>query len=193
MKIFVDVDGVVIDTTGALADYYNEHYHSEEDFTEADGDKIEVWDAHDQLPLMNGEIEHIFESDYFWDNVRIKPNAQLVLEYLSTKHDVYFVSIGSSINIGKKTKFLRKHFPFVHNHIMLAMNGDMSMDKSVVNMEGGMIIDDHMSNLNSSNARFKVLFKDLGEKEWNKYDVSTTPDIITKGWFELVKHGIFGG
>lgn len=193
MNIFIDFDGVVADTTGALADYYNEYHHTHEDFIEADGDKIEVWDAHDQMPLMNGDIEHIFESDYFWDNVRIKPHAEEIIELLSKHHDVYFVSIGSSKNISKKTKFLHKHFPFVHNHIMLAMNGNMSMNKSIVNMEGGMIIDDHISNLTSSNARFKVLFKDLGDKEWNKYDVRTTPDLVAKGWMDIIKWGAFGG
>lgn len=183
MRIFVDVDGTVLDTTGALADYYNEHYHTEEGFIEADGDLIEVWDAHDQMPLMNGAIEHIFESDFFWDNVRIKEGAvDIIRGWVEDGEEVYFLSIGSSTNIAKKTEFLKKHFPFVHRHIMLVQNKFMKMDKSIVDMAGAMIIDDHVSNLLTCNAEYKVLFKDLGDKEWNKIPRGVHDIAVMKKW-----------
>lgn len=185
MKIFLDCDGCVIDTTGALADYYNEHYHTEEWFIEADGDRISKWNAIDEMPLMNGKIEHIFESDFFWENVRLKKGAQQTIKhFVDDANEVYFLSIGSSTNIAKKTKFLKEHFPFVHRHIMLVQNKFLKMDKSIIDMSGGILIDDHINNLLTCNAEHKILFKDLGEKEWNQIPEGVTDIKVISSWYD---------
>ena len=51
--------------------------------------------------------------------------------------------------------------------ITISFPEEVLADKSMINMEGSIFIDDHSKNLKSSNAKYKILFEPHGEKNWN--------------------------
>lgn len=184
INLFIDFDGTVADSTGAMADFYNEHCHHLVGFTPADGDDIRTWDGYDQMPLLKDagyESEDIFTSKFFFDNVRLKKDAVRAIQSLqdSGLYNIYFVSIGEPRNIAMKTKFLARNFPFISNHIMLTQVGNMIMDKSIVDMDNGIFIDDNEDCLFSSNADYKLLFSDNGICEWNENWLDMKLDYFT--------------
>jgi 5'(3')-deoxyribonucleotidase len=85
------------------------------------------------------------------------PNAKEVLKELNNKYNIIICSIGTNMNLSRKAKWINQYLPFIKNCILIN-NGNSLMDKSIVNMKDGILIDDVGSNLISSNAKYKICF-----------------------------------
>lgn len=170
LPLYIDIDSTLIDTTQAMCDWYNHVYQWHKGFKPAIGKNIYEWDGKDQMPLLQkGDIEEIFNSDFFFKCVKPKANAYEVLKRLhdSDKFLISFCSIGTCLNISKKVLYLKDNFPFIKNHYMLVQdNGcNLKMDKSKI-VNDGLLLDDHQDNLKG--AKYPVLMRDEGIKSWNK-------------------------
>jgi 5'(3')-deoxyribonucleotidase len=73
-------------------------------------------------------------------------------------------------NIARKAKWIKNNMPYINDAILLTNQG-IKMDKGIVNMDypGSIFIDDVKSNLDSSNAKRKILFgkRFVWNREWN--------------------------
>jgi 5'(3')-deoxyribonucleotidase len=114
------------------------------------------------------DAKKVFDSKYFFDNVEFFPQAKEVVTKLinDERFEVIFCSIGTVKNISNKMEFLEKHFP---NVTQIMIKNGQEMDKSLVNMNNAMFIDDNTDNLNSSNASINACFSydNCLDKEWN--------------------------
>lgn len=165
-KLFCDFDSVLVDTNSAFCDYYNTFYRRKEGFEWANVDELEKWNFTDVCPLAINDVNKIFGSEELTYRLELFPHAYRVLKDLSEKYEVIIVSIGTFDNISNKNKWIRKHLPFIKEAIMLCKDQDVIMDKSIVDMSSGVFIDDIKSNLDSTNAKRKILF---GKKfAWNE-------------------------
>lgn len=172
LKLYIDVDNCLVHSVRRMCDIYTKYYSSHPNYIKPNPDKIMKWDAEDELPLLTKEdIKNLFEEDEFYTGEIIKDDAIKVLYELhsSNKFDFCFVSIGTSKNIANKTQFLENYLPFIQQHIMLVKNfvSDLRMDKSILTGKG-VLLDDHVNNLITTNVDFPVLFKDQGNREWNE-------------------------
>jgi len=196
MNLFVDVDGVVLDCITVICKLYNKNFCNHKDFIEAIPSKVSCWDFSNQCPLCKNEdsgnsklIEEWFGSEEFWDIANdIKPTKDSInaLKILSSKYNITFCSIGSSKNISYKTLWLNKFFPD-YNQVLIK-NNNCTMDKSCVNMENSIFIDDNMRNLETSNAKYKFIFGEL--YDWNRAwteDIHSKQDGRLHTWSEVIQ------
>jgi 5'(3')-deoxyribonucleotidase len=166
-KIFMDIDGTIINSYKALCYVYNNTYSNHKDFKPAQWYLIERYDAKCQCPLISNILE-LFDNPLFFENAEfLCGNTYDVLKKVNEKYDVIPTSIGTFTNLSMKAKWIRDNIPFIKQCILLN-NGANTMNKGIVNMKGGIIVDDVLSNLESSNADFKIIMGD--EYEWNKSD-----------------------
>jgi len=164
-KFFLDFDGTIVNSTKSFANTYNILYQNFQEFKPADYTKLQQYNFRDICPLVNNPLD-IFDHDLFFQYLEfINDNTYEVLEKLDRKYQVIVTTIGTPINLSKKSIWLSERLPFIKDYILL-FNDGCKMDKSVVNMENGIFMDDVYSNLESSNARDKVLFGKL--YDWNK-------------------------
>jgi 5'(3')-deoxyribonucleotidase len=166
-KLFLDYDGVLVDSITSFCRTYDLLYYYNEKWKPANPEKVNRWDFKDECPLLDGvsDIEYIFAHQSFFNLLHLFPNARTVIEALEQKYNIYIVTIGTLDNLSLKAKWINQNL-FNIDNVILLNNCDCKMDKSIVNMEGGILIDDHEDNLFSSNASRKICF---GKKyDWNK-------------------------
>jgi len=164
MPLILDVDDSIINSTQSFAECYNLLYKNHTDFAEADWTKCNKYDLSDIAPLQTDPLE-IFSSKLFFELVKPFPNAVEVLEALTKHFDIYLCSIGTSQNIKLKLDYIEKTFPFIEN-ILPIVNKHCIMNKSMINMENKIFIDNVASNLFSSNASIKMCYGEV--KSWNE-------------------------
>jgi 5'(3')-deoxyribonucleotidase len=121
----------------------------------------------DQCPLVktNNNVEKMFGCQDFWSWLEFMPNAKETLEKLNEDFNLIICSIGTYKNIERKSKWIARNLPFIKNCILIN-NGDIRMDKSIVDMSDGILIDDVASNLELSNAKYKICFGKI--YPWNE-------------------------
>ena len=163
-KFFCDLDSTITNSVLAYTKVYNKIYQYYPDFKIADPNKLKQYNLKDICPLVNNPLD-IFDHDLFFKYLEfINDNTYEVLERLSGKYQLIVTSIGRPKNLSKKALFLEEKLPFIKDYILL-FNDGCKANKSIINMENGIFIDDMSSNLISSNAKIKILY---GKRfEWN--------------------------
>lgn len=164
-RIFLDVDGVVLDSIGAVLKCFS--IIEGIDYTKS---QVKKWNFNDAIPHAKEiDIENIFASDLFWREVKFIDGAK---DFINEHNDrVVFCSIGDARNQIRKIQFLNKHFPNVAMlPVITKVNKDRIIGKHLIRMtENDCFIDDSSSNINESMAGLKILFDDKGswDCEWN--------------------------
>ncbi len=159
-KLILDFDNTLVNSTKAFIRVYNLIYGSRYIGTT---DKIPAWDKvrkydfTDEIPSLTSSMKHsIFNSPKFYEFLEFYPNAKESINRLSQDYTVEIVSICSPETVKMKADFISKHLP--NCHFQPVLYGQFK-DKSHINMENCIFIDDHAGNLITSNARVKICFK----------------------------------
>lgn len=177
-KIFIDFDGTIINTIQAYVDVYNELYLDYPSFKTAESYLINQYDMRDQCKLVENVLD-IFEHPLFFQFANfINDNTYEVLEQLNQKYKIIICSIGTPKNIAYKARWLEDKLPFIKDYILIA-NPNCKMDKSIVNAEDSIFIDDIPSNLLSNKSSRKILFGKIypWNDEWNGERCETWSDV----------------
>lgn len=157
IKLFVDIDNTIINTNKAFCEVYNSLYRFHPDFKKADYTKVTNYSFSCECPLVSNPLE-LFEEELFFDVCEfINDNTYEVLKELNQKYKIIVLSIGTPKNLANKAYWLEEKLPFINDYILIN-NSNCIMDKSIVNAEDSIIIDDMPSNLRTSNAETKILF-----------------------------------
>lgn len=176
-KLFLDFDSTIAQSTKAFCETYNQLYCNHKDFIPANHLKTKKWNLKDQCPLAQNTID-IFSHPKFFEVLEFMPNAEEVIKELCNKYQVVICSIGTFDNISLKSQWIKNNMPYINNAILLNNEG-IKMDKSTVQMEGSVFIDDVSSNLFSVNAELKILY---GQRfDWNK----DWQGLWCKDWLEI--------
>ncbi len=167
--IFFDFDSTIVDSVKAYCKTYNRLFQNHPNFVPANYAQCHDYDITKIAPLSQ-DIYYVFGHKKFFDYCEfVNENTKEVLEKLNEKYRIVICSIGNPSNIHFKTLWINKYIPFVKDYIMLvdnSKNTHSKMNKSIIDMKNGIIIDDHIDNLKSSNASKKICFGDYG---WNKH------------------------
>jgi 5'(3')-deoxyribonucleotidase len=166
-KLFVDFDGTITDSARAFCDAYNLTYCNKDNFTPADYTKVNRYDLADQCTLVSTQekVREIFACYEFWSWLDFMDGAKNALEKLNEKYELFICSIGTNLNLSRKAKWIERYLPFIKKCILIN-NGNNTMDKSIIDMSGGILIDDVAKNLVSSNAECKICFGKI--HPWNE-------------------------
>lgn len=181
MKLFIDFDDTIVETMRTYCTTYNHLYKNHPDYKFADYTKVKHWDFREICPLTVDNPNEIFENENFFKFATFYYDVRKVLKKLNEKFEIYIITIGTPKNIELKTRWIAEHLPFIENSIFL-YNKSIKMDKSIIDMSDGILIDDHQNNLFNSNAMGKICFNGSGRKlpwnkDWNGIKVNT--------WVEL--------
>ena len=183
-KLFVDFDNTITNSTKAFCEIYNYIYEYHKNFVKARWEYVNEWDFKDECPLLKDDenmIQDIFASDAFFENLEfLNESTYEALRKLSERYEVILVTIGTFENIALKTQWIAENLPFIKECIFIVNNG-CKMDKSTINMHGGIFLEDHYSNLKSSNASTKICVGKTysWNEKWDGIRCETWDDIIT--------------
>ena len=178
MKLFIDFDNTIANSSEVIVDMLNEHFGKSENF-----EKLRKYDFSDLLPECSyWDIEKFFNSDEMFERLKIFPNMiETVDAFRDFFDEISIVTIGTKDNLENKKRFLKE------NNLELTFYGienNGRSDKSSVDMHNGVFIDDHIGCLHSSNAKIKILMKNVENGEWNK--VEPNDDIyVVNNWYEV--------
>ena len=172
IKLFLDFDSTIVDSVGAYVRTYNQIFKNHPDF-KMGNTNVKQYNMKDQCPLIEYPND-IFSSKNFFNNLKfINKNTLDILNILSLKFDIRICTIGTPNNISLKTKWISDKIPFIKQFYLLCNNFEDKkciMDKSIIDMSGGIFIDDIFENLDSSNAEYKFIFgKEYPWSTTNKY------------------------
>ncbi len=178
MKLFIDFDNTIANSSEVIVDMLNEHFDKNENF-----EKLRKYDFSDLFPECSyWDIEKFFNSDDMFERLKIFPNMiETVDAFKDFFDEISIVTIGTKDNLENKKRFLKE------NNLELTFYGienNGRSDKSSVDMHNGVFIDDHIGCLHSSNAKIKILMKNVENGEWNK--VEPNDDIyVVNNWYEV--------
>lgn len=176
-KLFLDFDCTIANSHKAYCEVYNQLYCNHKDFVPADYLKVKEWSLKDQCPLVEHSIS-VFGHPKFFEILEFMPNAEEIIKELHNKYQIIICSIGTFDNISLKSQWIKNNMPYINNMILINNEG-IKMDKSIVNMNESIFIDDVSSNLFSSNSEMKILY---GQKfKWNE----NWQGLWCKDWFEI--------
>ena len=164
-NLYLDIDGVIIDTIKCIVGLYNDDFYYYKDYKRIYPEDINTYDFSECMCANKDFINTYFNTKRFFDNVEFMENAQETIYMLNNFYNITLVSHGFSPNLRAKVDWINYNLPFVK---FIGINLKESNDKSSVDMSNGIFVDDKVSNLISSNAKEKIIF---GKKyPWNIED-----------------------
>lgn len=175
--MFIDFDGVMVDTVEAIVDLYNEDFRYYSKFEEIHWKDINTWDFKECNCASKEYIDTYFNQQRFFDRLINMPGVRLAINELWDKYDITVVSHGYSPNLRLKQIWLENHYPGIKFE---GINLKQYSDKSHIDMRGGVFIDDSSRNLITSNADVKICFGDL--RSWNE----CWGGLRAKHWMEVM-------
>ena len=165
LKLYIDFDNTLVNTTEAICTLYNERYKHHSSFRHARWWEVHRYDFADECHLLPLEEMHsMFEEDEFFKVVNFMPVASEITLELADYYDIYIVTIGTPKNLELKKEWLKHHMGYVKGFIGVDTN--KYKDKSSVDMSDGIHIDDVSKMLHTSNAMRRICYGDI--EPWNK-------------------------
>ena len=162
-KIYIDFDGVIVNTIKKIVDLYNEDFKYYKKFTPINWIDVESWDFVECECATSEYINTYFNQQRFFDSLEYMDNAKEILQELSNDYEIIIVSLGYSPNLRAKELWIKNNLPFCK---FIGVNMKEYSNKSHIDMSDGIFIDDSIGNLLTSNAKEKICFGD--EYIWNK-------------------------
>lgn len=160
--IYLDVDDVVLNSRSTAVKIFKERYGG--------GGVERSWTFKTtHRGISQEEIIRVFDSDEFWSRVRYKdefmiPFMEEIL--IPWRYNVMLVTKGDEGNIKRKWDMLSGRFDFDRVGF-IALDNDES--KSQVHMWEGIQIDDNYENLRDTDARVKILFREVDDSDYNGF------------------------
>lgn len=175
MKIYLDFDETITNSIESVLSILNPRYN-----TTYSPEEVKLWDFGDVFPNVKpDEIESCFESDTFWHNLTFKEDAKENIDKLLDKgYEIIIVTKGSFNNLVRKVCWINKYFDNKVGIVALAAHES----KGKVDMSDGILIDDNQFYLRESNAKYKVLFENYKDCEWN----NGWDSYVVHNWLEVV-------
>lgn len=177
-KIYLDFDGVIVNTVKAICKLYNDDFKYYKKFQHIDWKTIDTWDFTELNCTTPCYINVYFNTERFFNNLEFMPLAKRNIKLLQDKYEIVVVSSGYSPNLKIKEKWILEHLPNVK---FIGVNLKEYKDKSHIDMSDGIFFDDSESNLKTSNAIRNICFGEI--HSWNKHWDGERVD----NWYEVLE------
>lgn len=171
-KIFISLDGIVIDVLRTITRIYNEDHEYYKDFTPIDYHDIKTW-KFEELSLEPFEyIQLYMNNPRFFDKAEMIDSAKWIIDRLYELQDfqIIFYSNGTHPNVILKKRWILNNFPyadFIYNY------------ETPIDMRNSYCVDNNSENLYKCNAEEKICFGDVFDKneDWDGLRIKTWSDI----------------
>ena len=159
-NIYWDVDDVVLNTSETLVKIINEKYLIPNGIDAKTIYDIRDWNLKSIYKYLTPEqLNEIFASNEFWDNVSIKMGfIQIIKSGVLSNYFNYFLTIGTEENLSRKEQFLKDQLGDDYEQFFFIGIPD-GKNKSEWDMYDSIQIDDNFENLVDTNAKIKILLK----------------------------------
>lgn len=178
-RLICDADGVITDSIASIVSCYDEDFQFYNGFKKIHSTDIHTYNF-DELTLASKEyINHLWNRPRFFERLQLIPYAREVLTILNIQYDIEIATAGYSPNLKQKEIYLSNRLPFLKKINLI--NLKEYPDKSHLDMNNAIFIDDQANNLVTSNATHKICFGDV--EEWN----NSWSGERCYNWHELMK------
>lgn len=178
LDLYIDFDNTIVNSSEIIVNMLNEEFGIKRDYK-----KLRKYDFTDLFPKCTyWEVEKYFNSDRLFTDIKLYNRAKEVMLWSLKKFDkTEIVTIGTEINLNKKRKWIDEN---ISNKIKFSgILNDGRNVKSSIDMSNGILIDDHIDCLRSSNAKIKILLNNTNG-EWNQVGVNDEI-YVTHDWYEI--------
>lgn len=178
-NIFFDFDGVCVKTIDSVCSIYNEDFQYYKKFRFVNPDEVDTYGFEECNCASPEIIDTYFNTQRFFDNLNFMDGALTILSLLARDFNIKIVSHGFSPNCIGKRLWIKENIPCAE---FIGINLKEHTDKSCVDMSGCIFVDDKVSNLDSCNAKHKIIFGK--EYSWNRDTHGCTR---CENWYDLYK------
>lgn len=181
LKIFLDCDDTLIDSSECIIEILNSKYGLNKKI-----DDLKDFEFKSIYKEMNSDkVFNLFESDDFWNSIKVKDGFNI--DYFKRKNlKPVVVSCGTKNNLNKKQKFIEDNFGFKFIGLEFTPE-DFSLNKSGIDMAGGIQIDDNYSSLEGTNAAIKILIQNNRRFEWSIPKAGEDNLYVVQDWNDIYK------
>lgn len=180
MNIYIDFDDTITNSIENVVRIVNKRYNYN-----ARPEDIGMWDFSDVYPdIPLEDIISIFGEKEFFDTLRLKKDVLTTLMRYSRYNNLYIVTKADSVAMAEKHNYIKEHITNIGIDLECIFI-PLHKSKGIVDMSGGIIIDDNIKFLEETNAKYKILYKNtrkfdiIQEKEWNGVIVSSWKELDT--------------
>ena len=193
ITIFLDADDTVLRSSEAVIEILNKRHNITPSKTITN---LRDWGYRSIWGQMTPEdVRDIYASDEFFNTVKVDSVFFEFFKKSLAKVNFVFVTKGTTENIEKKEKYLRKHlgdnFEYIGIPFKVDADGNINatFSKRSVNMKHGIQIDDRIDCLEDTNAPIKILIKTYGDHYWNQIeDCANISNLyVVRDWSEAIQ------
>ena len=159
MKIAIDIDNVLVDTTQCVIDYINKRLPN----LNLTMDDIKSYYIENALPEeYKWIVPIVFEQSEMWREVKLIKDAAIFVEKLyNHEAEIYFATATTEQNFKKKVGFLTRSFPFFPEGYVRKHSISIK-EKQLLGVD--YLIDDYLSNFTGDHTYQSILF----DYPWNR-------------------------
>lgn len=182
MKIFIDFDNTIVDTTYAFINWYNlTHYE------DVKCEDICEYDFNPQVSLSKDEVSKAFSLPLLYQCMMLYEDVSDSLFKLRYELGCELILVTNCCDnsVIRKLEWLEQHKPLsdmFNSKIFISSN--KSYGKSSIDMSSGILIDDHKENHRLSNAKYKFAYKKYPNCNW--YPTEDDGVLVTNSWKTIV-------
>lgn len=166
-------------TIDAICSLYNEDFQYYRKFEFINPAEVKTYGFEECKCASSEMINTYFNTQRFFDNLEFMDGALTILSLLARDFNIKIVSHGFNPNICAKRLWVNDHIPCSQ---FIGVDLKEYSNKSHIDMSECIFVDDNVSNLESSNAKHKIIFGK--EYAWNKNEHGYTR---CENWYELYK------
>ena len=161
--LFLDFDSTMVNSTKRLVEILNEQFGKKEDWEE-----LRQYDGQDLFPeATRQDVIAVFDKEEFFEGLEIFDGCLDVVKKYKDYFNIKIATIGTKQNLYYKKIFCNLNFDFDYEFLGIEKDG---MGKHMIDMSDGILIDDHVDNIRTSNAKVRILFKNGIDTDWNKVE-----------------------
>ena len=166
MKIAIDVDNVLVDTTQCVIDYINKHLPN----LNLTIEDIKSYYIENALPEeYRWIVPIVFEQSEMWRNVKLIDGAAEAIEKLYNDGcEIYFATATTEHNFKKKVGFLTRSFPFFPDGYVKKHSISIK-EKQLLGVD--YLIDDCSSHFTGDHTYKSILFDYPWNRDFNGLDI----------------------
>lgn len=161
--LYMDFDGVIVDTIKAIVTLYNQDFQYYKKFKPVNWWEVNTWDFEECNCADKKILNSYFNMPKFFNLLGFMEHAPETIFRMKHAFHLVVVSMGYRPNLVGKKLWMEENLPFAE---FIGVNMKKYVDKRHIDMSDGIFVDDSAKNLETSNAKYKILFGD--EYPWNK-------------------------
>ena len=168
MKIAIDLDNIIINTTETLVDYINERLPVDLKMSD-----ITTYSIESALPEQyRWVVDAGFHDKNFWKEVKVIPEAIEVIEQIYNEgNSIWFATSSLPENLRKKINHLSRNLPFLPKDFVWRHTINLQ-DKSLLDVD--VLIDDCLGHLLHPDRKYVGIVLDY---PWNQTE-SNIPNLL---------------